>query len=248
MKGYPYLGSIGIELECGVPRTKREAFIAWAREKYGRRFQVNDDGTAGGGGSDYVQSYEYNLWATDIKELKEYLEKAYDTYGVKTNSDCGFHFHVKPNINKLEYDLVKADIFHKGYQDEFLNEYKEHFRGNQRYLDRLTSRWANAIYNKENARMQLSGGGDRYTAINLKSASEAQGTIEFRILPNQNSGTEAKTSLTWMAKTINNLFKKMAIEEKKLEEDKISINHDYGGFTQQDISELERKGIKIKMG
>jgi len=252
MIGYPYIASAGIELECGIPRSKRGAFIAWASGRFGRRFEAKTDPTSGGGGSNYAQGQEFILWSAKMADLAEFLDKAYGEYDVKASDQCGFHIHVKPNTRKISYDTVKVDIAHKAYQDEFINKYKLKYAGKPKYLNRLDtsySRW-NGISRQqlqENARLQLMHGGQRYTAINLLSTTEPQGTIEFRLMPNQGSRTEAKDSLLWLVKEANSLIKDMATNERELDEEQIRMESTQQDFTPAEKEDMASKGIKVRV-
>jgi hypothetical protein len=246
MIGYPYIGSIGLELECGIPSSKRTAFERWAHQKYGDRFEPSGDPTAGGGGEGYVQGREYLLHSTSMPDLLDFVDKAYNTYGVKANSHCGFHIHMKPNTRKLSYDLVKASIAHKAFQEEFIDKFRAEYAGKPKYLNRLVSTYSRWNYNTENVRGQLMRGGNRYTPINLLSTTEPQGTIEFRLMPNQESGAEAQRTLKWMGKTVNGMFKEMDNDSRLVEEGRITLKRDRTDFTPDELEQMERRGIRVR--
>jgi len=280
MREYPYIKSIGLELECAIPNDKLGEFTSWATEKYGRRFESDLDGSVVGTENvdepdDYRTGREFKFWSDKMSDITEFLDKAYNTYGIVTDSTCGLHLNVQPNTKKIPWNLVKVDLAHKARQQEFLDAYRERFQGNSKYWDRIFLDKYEARKNDyairalldgenrpdwnkitDNARAQLliiprahTYPGERYSPINLIPTNRARNAVvEFRLMPGQETNTEAKGTINWLGKTFNGMLKDMKEGKKLLNEEKIPLQMEKEEFTPEDTLAMEREGIKVRTG
>ena len=200
--------SFGVELESVVPTSivhSADSFVSRCD-----RAVVETDGSINYGPG--FTGREYTFWSTSIAEVSAWLSTLY-AGGLRTNSSCGFHVHVKPQAGRR---WVAATRF---YWDSFASAYHAWARTQpSKFAERETSHWC-AIQPWTRTRVAdlLESTDNRYTAINLSSlVRHSFGTIEHRILPYQATAVEAQRSLRWLLTTSAGLF---ATERVPVEQD-----------------------------
>jgi len=191
--------SLGVELECGVPTTEGCSKIS---EKYENdpKFKEKHDGSVSV--PDCIDR-EYTYYSDNIDDVFSFLRYMYNEIGVRTNSTCGFHIHVKFN------DMRLARLFGFRYPYmTFIKQYKEWAEQQEaeKYKNRLTNKYCIARYSSRKALKQFTTYKKtkaRYSAINLNSLNIHK-TLEIRILPHQKSYDEAIQSIKWLISAIEN--------------------------------------------
>jgi hypothetical protein len=200
--------SFGVEFECVVPTHlagRADSFV----ERCNRAVPGSDGSINYGPG---FTGREYTFWSTSIAEVSAWLSTLYGA-GIRTNSSCGFHVHVKPVAGRR---WVAATRF---YWDGFGAAYATWARQQPaKFWERVNDHWcAFRPWTRSTVADLLENTDNRYTAINLSSlVRHRYGTIEHRILPYQTSASEAERSLRWLLNTSGRLF---AAERIPVEQD-----------------------------
>ncbi len=193
-----YILSLGMEMEGGLNTDEMKMVNRWLqncdlKQKY---TSWSSDGSISGIRKDY-SDVELKFWHTDLKVINSFLECLYKS-GFETNKTCGFHIHII-----LDKDLYSLFSYHRFYR-MFIILYKQQFSGRIKYILRLSNNYCKEGYSVTRVMSQLGSpyhNSCRYNAINL-NCYKKQGTIEFRILPNQESSMEAISTLKWFITTI----------------------------------------------
>ena len=197
----PGILSVGVELECSVPRVNVAALNEFGRRC--PRMVIADDGSLNA--SPGCETAEVTFWSTSLDEMRQWLEAMYNVIVVQTNNSCGFHIHVRPE------ESLQGAFATRTYWDGFYQAYREMAREPGRrtaYVNRETDHWCPMRpWSQRFAEQALEGVADRYSAINLCSLTRhGFGTIEHRIMPHQLSAEEAAGSVGWMAQTASRLI------------------------------------------
>lgn len=189
--------SFGVEFESVVPRvsvSRADAFVGNLT-----RGAVERDGSIDCRGDSVAR--EYTFWSTSIAEVVDWLRQLYGA-GVRTNSSCGFHVHIKPKLELLWRYASRA--YFQGFEERYRTWAAEL---PTKFLARATCSWASfARWSRSFVRDVIENEAGRYHAINLQSLTKhSYRTVEHRILPNQSSLREAENSLRWILGTASSL-------------------------------------------
>lgn len=197
------IASAGVELECEVPRAPGwTAAMASICDRSNGRMERHRDGSVHAlrPGN---ESAEFTFWSTSMAELGAWLDGMYAS-GAVTNPSCGFHVHVRPE------DRYRWAFATRGYWDGFKAAYQAMARAHPRrgiYVARETCNWSSfREWSLQEAADLAAGSSLRYAAVNLQSLTRHRfGTIEHRILPDQETAEEARSSLGWLVSTASRL-------------------------------------------
>jgi hypothetical protein len=203
--------SFGVEFECGVPDEIASAADNFVR-RCSRAYPGHDGSVTFGSG---FAEREYTFWSTSIPEVTAWLSTLYAA-GIRTNSSCGFHVHIRPMEGRL---WVPATRY---YWDGFGAAYRQWTRTQPaKFWARATDEWCRfQPWRRSLIESLLETDSDRYTAINLSSlVRHRYGTIEHRILPYQANLTEATSSINWLLSTAGRLIsaERIPVEDAELD-------------------------------
>jgi len=219
------ISSLGIELECGFLRNYKSYILENVKDSRNVVFAYD--------GSVYVPKpieignyeevgefqtgAEIKYYSNSKKDLNDFVQAVYEHGKAKTNDSCGFHLHV---IFKDMDKWVKL-LSNKNIQRAFYREFRKEFKGNTKYLRRLRNRYCKKRFDENSVIRSLNNyynwdnnSVGRYYGINL-SALRKHGTIEFRLLPHQETFQEANRTLDWFVSTIKKLDKYKGVIAKK---------------------------------
>lgn len=194
--------SQGIELEGGIDKVYLDAI----RFRFdNNKLKINNDGSV------YVPFKYFNnieicYWSESLEELLNFVKFIFTKTDFAQNSTCGNHMHFKFNNTENAVALFSFKKFFK----LFIKAYKERFKDNEKYMKRLKNSFCKAVYKESKIIRQLKSyekNSSRYCAINL-NAFNIHKTLEIRILPYFESYEEAKESITWLVKTVNEILNK----------------------------------------
>jgi hypothetical protein len=197
-----HIMSVGFELEGGINKSALRALQRHAAANrldnhysYGEERNIRVRSRS-------ISNVEIRLWSDRFHMLADFLGFAYNECGFATNDTCGFHVHMKfgdmagaaslfssPSVNREFLDLYSQKFPDAKYQDRIYNSHCSAGNvGPERYIEdyKLICFYKNS-------------------AVNI-GAYRSNGTIEFRILPHQESAEEAVESLDWIVKTADLLY------------------------------------------
>lgn len=196
-----HVRDVGFELEGGMHRhemKRLEEHVANTGYFAGYYDHGYEDGLNVNGKGE--RNLEVKFWSPDYGVVVDVLRYAYAKCGFATNHRCGFHVHMTFE------DMPKAVSFFSSVavQNEFRFEYERQFAGSQKYLGRLTSEHCR----HDNVHGLSVSGKVLYVGPATISllAYPTHGTIEFRILPNQESWIEAVRGLEWLVRTVDRMY------------------------------------------
>lgn len=196
-----HIKSVGLELEGGLSDSGLSRIREYAEARgLGGQFDVHVEPSL-----DVPCRHpdvELRFWSSSLQAVSDFIRYVYGEGGFMTNTNCGFHIHLKFEDMPSAVSLFSS----KSVRDEFRAMYRERFGPTGRYMDRFYNRSCSgdtflAAEDQDHAWIPY----DRESAINLKSFVK-HGTIEFRILPNMLRGEEAVGSMLWLVCTADNLY------------------------------------------
>ncbi len=121
--------------------------------------------------------------------------------GFYENSTCGSHLHL--SFRKPLY-MTMLSIPDSVFL--FQHMYRQRFANNKKYINRLYNRYSDE-YIDINEILDNQNGGDRYRPINFESLYKHNfGTVEIRVLPYMESGTEYKNAVSIILDIVSNLI------------------------------------------
>ena len=253
----PYIKSIGVELECGVPTAKQAAYEAEMKSRFGDHFEKDSDATAGGGNpSTYEQEMEYKYWSENWEDIEEFLKLSFNKYKIETSptykvrgvehsnhTNSGMHMHFRTNPDMIPMKEAVALASYEPFQKEFIDEYKAEYRNKPKYYNRINNSWSKSKYDEDEVREQLEytsiHHSSRYHAVNL-NAYNLHGNLEIRILPQADSAEEAITALHTQVKMLDKVFKK----NKELGEELVLESNEYNAPNNMKYSKEELEAYK----
>ena len=203
--------SVGIELECEIPREHFEAVEAWVEGFDRPACDIHTDGSIATERSGSI-ARELTFWSTDMAEIESYIRTMYETFGAHTNTSMGFHIHIKPEP-RLTWAFAT-----RGYWEGFYGAYRAYAaeaddrnrRGRGKFAERMGNSWCRMTpYNLDYVVSASTDEGrvSRYVAVNLESLVKHEfGTIEHRIMPHQSDAEEAIRSVRWLVDTASSLI------------------------------------------
>ena len=224
---------IGWEIEGGANRS--DVFLQKFLGKSGLRYyDIASDGSVDVSGVEYSSETEVRIGGSPKKVIATgcYL---LDEEWVKQNRTCGNHIHVF-----FKQDDIRDLWTWRNPQERLIKRYQHDFP-DPKYRNRLEnsySRWtgyniARAVMNMDKER------GCRYDAINLMSI-ERHSSIEFRMMPYFENGTEASKAINWLLDTIRYITRTTAALTNS--EDFRSVAYRRQGKL-QDRCEIENENI-----
>lgn len=147
----------------------------------------------------YYMDAEIKFWSEDWREVLDFAKLLWD-YGFMQNNTCGNHVHFK-----LDPDVIASldEVFVRRFQSAYRRFAK---KMGQKYLDRITSRYASFYQKTKEWMVENVINSNRYKAVNLLSLFEEQETLEIRILPYANDYGEYATMFTWLVTTVDRLI------------------------------------------
>lgn len=183
--------SVGVEIEGGYCTECINPLIDQYRDQL--HIDIDDDGSVdvyghcskheSSGTSDYdwKRDAEIQAWVNveDLPILMEFVDKLFKTKvgrnkAFRQNSSCGNHIHIR---------FIKSDTWKKfclrDTWEEFRMSYCNLFK-TSKYLGRLHNSYCSSTWENDIASGHCY---NRYKMINVDSMSDAQQTLEFRILP-----------------------------------------------------------------
>jgi len=240
--------SVGIELEGGINSDDLKKLKNFVKENslndyfgYGYDYSVNVDG------KDYY-NIEIRFWHHDLNIFFKFIEFIFNECKFKQNNTCGNHIHLKFVDNEKALSIFS---YRKAWK-MFLDEYKKFaytFNDEKmlnKYLSRLNNRYCLARYSSKVVISQLrhyEKDSSRYRAINLNSYNINK-TIEIRILPYFNNFDEAKKSIEWLIKTIDNIYN---IRKSVMNKTTIDLNFDNNRNFDYTIKRENIKDLNMKI-
>jgi hypothetical protein len=216
--------SIGIELECGLDERDWTVLEDYCREK-GTLVHLS----YGSDASVYVEGYdkdacEIRYWDYSVEDLCKFVRKAFEMIG--QNSSCGNHLHIRFKDMKQAMSIFSYSGTHALLKSKYVKKWGE----TTKYYNRLRNRYCNGSYSEDAVDSQLKRAfkdTSRYRMINLNAYKETK-TIEFRILPNFDSGREAEESIKAYVGMVCDTYKTM-MKKKNLHDRDLYIEQPYVG-------------------
>jgi len=240
--------SIGIELEGGINSNDLGKLKNFVKENslndyfgYGYDYSVNVSD------KDYY-NIEIRFWHYDLNIFFKFIEYVFNECKFKQNNTCGNHIHLK----FLDDEKALSIFSYRKAWKMFLDEYKNFAysftdeKTINKYLSRLNNRYCLARYSSKVVISQLrhyEKDSSRYRAINLNSYNINK-TIEIRILPYFNNFDEAKKSIEWLIKTIDNIYN---IRKSVMNKTTIDLNFDNNRNFDYTIKKENIKDLNMKI-
>jgi hypothetical protein len=217
-----HIRSLGLELEGGILSYKLSEFeekMYSQFEDFDIYYSVGSDGSVNvpcPSSYSYRECYrwyssvEVRFWHDDINVLIYFVKELWN-HGFKQNSTCGNHMHIRfDNIFYASiFSLLDAQLM-------FINEYKNQFFGNPKYMYRLSNQYSQACTTQLciNDNM-LNKYGSRYRAINFRSITDkGYSTLEIRIMPYANDANELISMMMFNINTIEKIINHFTINDK----------------------------------
>ncbi|MDE1768637.1 MAG: hypothetical protein KGH62_04685 [Candidatus Micrarchaeota archaeon] len=194
-----HIKSVGFELEGGIDGPGLKQLQGYVREN---RLSVyyNDkqrERSLNVKGKDHP-NMEIRFWNGTLKVCTDFIEHAYRC-GFETDQSCGFHVHLAFDDMTKAVSTFSSPTVIKQFVDSYKDQFDDH-----RYLSRLKNVFCS---NPKNVDIASNGAVlfEKKTIINI-GAYLNHGTIEFRLLPNQQNAIEAISSLEWLVKESDRIF------------------------------------------
>ena len=159
-----FIKTLGLELECGLNDRERRLLNSYAnnfneeqenKEKNNKDLQqlhkriiLGHDGSLRGINKENGEQ-EYKYHSEDFNELLNITKFIYKKCKIEVNSSCGLHIHIttRPEL----YGLFSYKFFY----EQFINAYKKHFAGQEKYLQRLNNHFCKEHYSECTMNKQL---------------------------------------------------------------------------------------------
>jgi len=211
-----FVKSIGVEVECGVPRrADLEKLRRFVEEKGVRdRLIIGSDGSVWVSGCD-LSSAEIKFWVEVEKWelMRQFLEILWKQVRIYQNESCGNHVHLcVPNW----YQLLTFPEFIIFFETEYYNHYKKR----RKYLRRLDSNYARSYLLDQQGRVvtslhnlevelinQYNCYGSRYRSVNFHPVHRTPSTVEFRIMPWAHDFYEHCRQIIFIVKTVETFIR-----------------------------------------
>ena len=172
-----------------------------------------------------------------IEPFFDELSKA----GFHENETCGSHLHLSFKRPIFMTMLSIPDSIFL-----FQRMYRQRFTGKRKYITRLYNRYTDE-YMDLNGILDNQTGGDRYRPINFESLYKHNfGTVEVRILPYMETGSEYKEAVSTILDIISNLIERKLDSMKavigynkiRTKKSEIRINNEYSFSVNSDRIDL----------
>jgi len=200
---------IGFEIE-GLSQTNDDKILDLCN-KYKLDCDIATDGSIKGNGE--PTEIRFNVPITKFEVIEPFFDELTEL-GFVENDTCGSHIHLsfrKPIFMTML--SIPDSIF------LFQNLYRQKFAEKRKYINRLYNRYSEG-YMDINGIIDNQTGGNRYRAMNFESLYKHNfGTVEIRILPYMETGTEYKEAVSTILDIVSNLV------ERKLDSMKAVIGY-----------------------
>lgn len=194
-------GTIGFELECGVPIEVHENL---KRNCNRRMFVVSDDGSLRVPDNQINTELKSPVYAikNDHKKLSNDL-RAICKYISPVNESMGFHVHVKPNCIGLQQALTE-----KPNVDKFCELYLEKFKSKLE-RERSSNRYCRFSQEISAENWNYHYWSEKYLAVNSNNAFRNHKTVEFRVFPSSNKPSKLLSYIGFTLKYLDDLKAKL---------------------------------------
>ena len=200
---------VGFEVE-GLSSTNDDKILHLCN-KYALDCDIATDGSIKGDGE--PTEIRFNVPITKFHVIEPFFDEL-TNLGFHENGTCGSHIHL--SFRKPIYMTMLSmpdSIF------LFQNLYRQKFAENRKYISRLYNRYSEQ-YIDINGIIDNQTGGDRYRAINFESLYKHNfGTVEIRVLPYMETGSEYKKAVSTILDIVSNLI------ERKLDSMKAVVGY-----------------------
>ena len=191
-----FFNRIGFEVE-GLSDTNENKILDLC-SKYKLDCDITGDGSIRGNGDPTEIKFDVPIEKYDLIEpfFNDLTEM-----GFYENASCGSHIHLsfrKPIYMTLL--SIPDSIF------RFQNMYRDKFKEKKKYFNRLYNRYTEE-YIDISGIIDNQTGGNRYRPVNFESLyKHSFGTVEIRVLPYMESGTEYKEAVATILEIVSNVI------------------------------------------
>jgi len=209
-----FVKSVGVEVECGVPRRRDlQKLWRWAEEMgVVERVSVGSDGSVYVGNCD-MTSVEIRFWVETERWwlMKEFMVVLWRRLHIQQNRTCGNHVHL--NIPEF-YPILTYPEFIVYFERNYFNSFNS-----SKYRQRLDSNYSRGYFLDgegtqvvtldvlEEEIVRQCSGLDRYRSVNFWPLMRDPATVEFRIMPYATSAREHLSQITFVIRTVEEFIR-----------------------------------------
>jgi len=200
---------VGFEVE-GLSQTNDDKILDLCR-KYKLDCDITSDGSIKGDGDPTEIKFDVPIEKYDV--IQPFFDELSEI-GFYENGTCGSHLHL--SFRKPIYMTMLSipdSIF------LFQKMYRQKFEEKRKYVSRLYNKYSEEYF-EIGGIIDNQTGGNRYRAVNFESLyKHSFGTVEIRILPYMESGTEYKEAVATILDIVSNII------ERKLDAMKAMVGY-----------------------